>query len=65
MAKTPEKHKVVVHLKGGGSFSIVADSIVAKRSPVNGQLQSLSWEQAVAAPLFIDLDQVAAVTVVY
>lgn len=55
-------HTVRVYLKSGRSFDIKADIVSCKRNTITGELVSLSCERTAAGlPLYLDLDQVAAV----
>lgn len=53
--------KVKVYLKSGQCFDVVAEKIVCRYGTLTGELTSFRYEGATEFPLYLALDQVAAV----
>ena len=54
-------HKTKVYLKSGQCFDVVAEKIVCKYGTITGELTSFKYEGATEFPIYLDLNQVAAV----
>lgn len=52
----------VIYLKSGQTIRFPADKVGTSKSAMTGDLLEVRWENAINAPLYIDLEQVAAVT---
>lgn len=53
--------KVKVYLKSGQCFDVAAENIVCKYDTITGGLISFKCKGAVEFPIYLDVDQVAAV----
>lgn len=53
--------KAKVYLKSGQCFDVVAEKITCRYGTITGELISFKYEDATEFPLYLALDQVAAV----
>lgn len=53
--------KAKVYLKSGQCFDVFAKEIVCKYDTITGGLTSFKYEGATKFPIYLDVDQVAAV----
>lgn len=53
--------KVKVYLKSGQCFDVVAEEIACKYNTITGELTSFKYEGATESPIYLDVNQVAAV----
>lgn len=53
--------KVKVYLKSGQCFDVAAEKILCKYNTITGELTSFKYEGATEFPIYLDVNQVAAV----